>query len=70
MLRAKQEFDYSKVRLICTVESTEHIKGFRLTLTKLHEHLFGEAFPSAHRAENDVRPLTRCFIELYNRGII
>jgi len=53
---------------ICTVEQTEHIKGFRLSLTNLHTHLFGEGFPNAHRAETDVRAMTRCFIELRKRG--
>lgn len=53
---------------ICTVEQTEHIKGFRLSLTNLHTHLFGEGFPNAHRAETDVRAMARCFIELRKRG--
>ena len=53
---------------ICTVEQTEHIKGFRLNLAMLHEHLFGVGFPNAHRAENDVRATTKCYIELVKRG--
>lgn len=58
-------------RMICTVESTEHFRSRRLKLMELHEYLFnGERFEGAHRAENDVRPLTRCFIELMNRGVI
>lgn len=57
-------------RKICTVESTEHLKGYRLSLTALHELLFGEAFESAHRAEGDVRALARCFKELIKRGEI
>lgn len=57
-------------RLICTVEATEHIKGHRLSLSALHEHLFGEAFAGAHRAEHDVRALARCFIELKKRGVL
>lgn len=56
--------------LICTVEQTEHIKGHRLNLQALHEHLFGEGFANAHRAENDVRALARCFVELRKRGEI
>jgi DNA polymerase-3 subunit alpha len=55
---------------ICTVEATEHFKGRRLKLIELHEHLFGEGFENAHRAENDVRPLTRCFIKLWDDGVI
>jgi DNA polymerase III epsilon subunit-like protein len=57
-------------RLICTVEATEHIKGFRLSLSSLHELLFGEAFTGAHRAENDVRALARCFVQLRATGIV
>lgn len=53
-----------------TVEATEHLKGFRLSLSDLHIHLFGEAFASAHRAENDVRALARCYVELVNKGLI
>jgi DNA polymerase III epsilon subunit-like protein len=53
---------------ICTVEQTEHFKGYRLSLTALHEYLFGEPFKDAHRAETDVRALTRCYIELRKRG--
>lgn len=54
-------------RLLCTVEATLHLKGFRLNLTGLHEHLFGEGFPSAHRARNDVQALLRCACELHRR---
>lgn len=55
-------------RLICTVEENEWIKGHRLKLMDLHEHLFGEGFPAAHRARNDVEALTRCYLELRKRG--
>lgn len=51
-------------RRICTVEATEHLKGFRLGLTALHEHLFNIPFPSAHRAGADVEALVRCVVEL------
>lgn len=54
----------------CTVEATEHILGRRMKLIELHEHLFGEGFPAAHRAMNDVKALERCFIELHKRGIV
>ncbi len=53
---------------ICTVEETIHFKGHRLSLTALHEHLFGEGFPAAHRARNDVNALMRCYVELIRRG--
>jgi len=57
-------------RLICTVECTEFLKGYRLSLSALHQELFGEAFEGAHRAEVDVRALARCFIELRKREIV
>lgn len=57
-------------RLICTVESTIHFKGHRLSLTALHEYLFGEGFKGAHRAETDVRALARCYVELKKRGVV
>lgn len=53
---------------ICTVERTMHIEQRRMNLTRLHEHLFNEGFPDAHRAKNDVIPLTRCFRELLLSG--
>jgi DNA polymerase III epsilon subunit-like protein len=53
----------------CTVEATEHIKGFRLNLQGLHEHLFNEKFEGAHRAETDVRATARCYMELVRRGM-
>lgn len=56
--------------LLCTVEATEHIKGFRLKLNDLHAYLFGEGFEGAHRAETDVRAMARCYMELVKRGII
>lgn len=56
-------------RHICTVQETLKIKGYRLSLTKLHKHLFGDDF-NAHRADEDVEALSRCFIELCKKGII
>jgi DNA polymerase III epsilon subunit-like protein len=55
-------------RTICTVESTEHLKGHRLNLTALHTLLFGEAFDAAHRAESDVRATLACFKKLIEMG--
>jgi len=66
MKRAGIEVEWPE--LICTVEATEHIKGFRLNLNGLHELLFGEPFAGAHRAENDVRALANCFRELRTTG--
>lgn len=57
-------------RILCTVEQTIHMKGYRLKLQDLHELLFNERFKEAHRARNDVAALTRCVIELYKRGEI
>lgn len=55
---------------LCTVEATEHLKGYRLNLSALHELLFGEPFAGAHRARVDVEALGRCFVELWARGEI
>lgn len=57
-------------KLLCTVEATLHLKGFRLSLTALHDILFGKGFPEAHRAKHDVEALTRCCVELHKRGEI
>jgi len=67
MKRAETELIWP-ANLICTVEGTEHLKGHRLNLSALHEFLFGEPFTGAHRARVDVAALTRCFIELRERG--
>lgn len=55
-------------RGICTVEATVHLKGFRFSLSNLHEHLFNQHFAGSHRARADVMALARCCIELYKRG--
>jgi DNA polymerase-3 subunit alpha len=55
---------------VCTVEETIHLKGHRLSLSNLHEHLFGEAFSGAHRARVDVQAMVRCFNEMRKRGMI
>lgn len=57
-------------QLLCTVEQTEFIKGYRLSLNELHEYLFGEPFKGAHRAKVDVQALYRCYVELIKRGDI
>jgi DNA polymerase III alpha subunit (gram-positive type) len=57
-------------RVICTVEQTLHLKGHRLTMTKLYQELFGEAFAGAHRSRADVEALVRICVELFKRGII
>lgn len=57
-------------RMICTVEQTEWIKSHRLSLTALHTELFGTGFEGGHRARHDVAALTRCFLDLYHKGMI
>lgn len=55
---------------LCTIEQTIHLKGFRLSLTNLHLHLFNEEFTGAHRAKHDVMALLRCCVELRKQGAI
>jgi DNA polymerase III epsilon subunit-like protein len=57
-------------RTICTVEQTAAINGHRMSLSALHEHLFGVKFEDAHRAEADVRALLRCVIRLREDGYL
>lgn len=47
-------------RLICSVEQSMPLKGYRLSLSDLHEELTGSKFEGAHRAKNDVDALVRC----------
>jgi len=54
--------------VICTVEATEWLQGYRLSLGKLHEKLFGVDFSDHHRAGPDTMALGRCFLEMYKRG--
>lgn len=56
--------------MIDTVEKTEWLKSFRLSLSDLHEFLFGEKFAGAHRARYDVMALKRCYLELKKRGLV
>lgn len=55
---------------LCTVEKSMKYEQRRMNLTRLHEHLFGQGFPGAHRAKNDVLPLFRCYQEMVKRGDI
>lgn len=57
-------------KLICTVEQSVHLKGIRLSLSALHEYLFGQEFAGAHRAKVDVEAQIRCYMELKKRGEI
>jgi len=58
--RLGQEVVWPK-RRTCTVEATEWIKGYRLNLSALHEHCFGQPFTGAHRARGDVEAMIRCY---------
>lgn len=55
-------------RIICTIEATIHMTGYRLTLMDLHNRLFGHKFSGAHRARTDVEALAKCVVELKKRG--
>jgi DNA polymerase III alpha subunit (gram-positive type) len=57
-------------RGICTVEQTISLLGYRLTLSKLYEHLFEEKFEGAHRAKADVEALIKVCVELHKRNVI
>lgn len=57
-------------RQICTVEATEHLKGYRMNLSALYEHCFAESFSNAHRAANDVKALLRIYKFLRSQGMI
>ena len=54
--------------LICTVEATEYVTGFRLNLGALYERLFAEPMPNAHRAGADVTALVRVYRQLVKNG--
>lgn len=54
--------------LIDSVEKSEWIMGYRLTLTALHELLFEEKFKEAHTAKADVVALKDCWVEMMKRG--
>lgn len=57
-------------RVLCTVEQTIALKGFRLSLSNLHNELFKEPFTGAHRAKQDVAALVRCCKELVKREVL
>lgn len=58
------------MRRLCTVQKTMFFQQRRLTLTNLHQELFGVPFEGAHRARNDVEALFECYAELCKRGVI
>lgn len=70
--RIGQQFAFPyPYKQVCTVEKTMHIKGYRLNLSKMHEHLVGEPHVNgAHRAMADVEALLRCCKKLREQQII
>lgn len=64
------EVDIKLPPMICTVEATEWLQGYRLSLGKLHERLFGMDFSDHHRAEPDTRALRKIVFELWHRDWI
>lgn len=55
---------------ICTVEQTEYLLGYRLSLTNLYQYLFSQGFAGAHRAKQDTEATVKIYVELLRRGII
>lgn len=54
----------------CSIEQTMAIKGYKLKLTVLYEHLFNEPLEQEHRAMNDVVQLLKVCKELRKRGML
>jgi len=67
---SRDKFSSGSFKRVCTVEQTEYLNGYRLNLTSLHQTLFGSPFSGAHRAEEDVKALAKCFFELKKREMI
>ena len=57
-------------KVCCSTEATVHLKGYRLTLSELHEYLTGTEFEKAHSADADVKALVRCLIEMRKKDFI
>jgi DNA polymerase III epsilon subunit-like protein len=57
-------------RLLCTVEATVGLRGYRLDLSSLYELLFNKKFAGAHRARHDVGALVEIAVELRRREMI
>ena len=54
----------------CTVEATEHLEGYRLTLAQVYEKMIGSPLPNAHRALDDVKATAMVFGELIKQGMV
>jgi DNA polymerase III epsilon subunit-like protein len=55
-------------KAIDLVENSIFLKGYRLSLTNLHQELFGISFSGAHRADVDMQITIKCAIEMFKRG--
>lgn len=63
---------------VCTMKASIHLCAlpgrygrFKLPgLAELHRKLFGEDFPGAHRALDDVRACARCYWRLREMGVV
>ncbi len=55
---------------ICTIEKTTHLRGRRLKLGELHNLATGAPHEGAHRAQEDVAALVRCYIWMQEEGIV
>ena len=56
--------------LQCTVEETEYIKGRRMSMATLWNHLFEEPMGNQHRAKDDVVSLIAIYKKLVEQGIV
>jgi DNA polymerase III epsilon subunit-like protein len=56
--------------IICTIEATIHLTGYRLSLAALHNYLFKKPFDDAHRARADVEALARCVVKMRKDRLI
>jgi len=54
--------------LLDSVEKSEWLKGWRLSLTDLHLFLFECKFEGAHESRTDVIALKDCYLEMIKRG--
>lgn len=70
MRRLGGSLDVSDGDLVCTVEQTEFLQGFRLKLEALYEFLVGKRADQAHRALDDVKIQLECFRLLVAGGYL
>lgn len=66
MMRCERKISWGRV--ICTVEQTIWLEGYRLSLTNLYKYLFDKDFDEKHSASGDVTALSECCVELFKRG--